>query len=618
MNKINIHSNELITKRGDILVCLFLIMVTLAVYWQLQNFDFVNYDDPLYVYANLHVQEGLTSDSITWAFTTTHAGNWHPLTWLSHMLDCQLYGLNPGWHHITNLFLHIANTLLLFVVFRRMTGSLWQSGFVAALFALHPLRVETVAWVSERKDVLSSFFWILTMWSYISYTKHPAVNRYILVAFFLTLGLMSKPMLVTLPFVLLLLDFHPLNRFQLPASYSSTNSQKRSIAFRLVFEKIPLFVLVAMSSTVTFYAQRYTGAVVSLDVITLKARIANALVSYLKYIVKTLYPSNLAVFYPYTGMLPWWKIAGTCLILVSISFLAVRAVKQSPYFAVGWLWYLGTLVPVIGLVQVGGQSMADRYTYVPLIGIFFIIVWGVPELMARLRYRKVWLTTSATFVLTVLMAMTWKQVGYWANSITLFEHTLRITSNNYIVHNNLGNAFYEQGRTAEAIEHYLQALRINPDHEKAHYNLGNALYKRGRTAEAIEHYLQALRINPDHVEAHYNLGNALYKRGRTAEAIEHYLQALRINPDFEKAHYNLGYALGKWGRTAEAIEHYLQALRINPNYVEAHNNLGNAFLHKGDVEGAIAHFREALRINPDYILAKNNLKKAFLIQEQNK
>jgi len=581
MTRINIRSKEFIIKHHDMLVSLFIIIATFAVYWQVRNFHFVDYDDNKYIYENLHVQKGLTLESITWAFTTIQANYWHPLTWLSHMLDCQIYGNNPGGHHYTSLLFHIANALLLFIVFRKMTGRLWQSAFIAALFALHPLHVESVAWVSERKDVLSFFFWMLTMWSYIGYVKHQVFYKYVLVVLFFVLGLMSKPMLVTLPFVLLLLDFYPLNRFKIKLSDNSTNFQHRSNTFRLILEKIPLFVLATISSAITFYAQKKCGAVGSLEVYPIKVRIANALLSYVKYIGKMVYPTELAVLYPHPGMLPWWKITGACLILVFISFLAIRIVKQSPYFAMGWLWYLGTLVPVIGLVQVGRQSMADRYTYVPLIGIFIIIAWGVPELVAKWRYRKILLTMLATVFITILMAMTWKQTGYWENSITLFEHTLKITSNNYVSHNNLGLALYEQGRESEAIEHFVQALRIKPDCSEAHNNLGFALYKQGRESEAIEHYLQTLRIKPDYWQAHLNLGVALDKQGCTADAIEHYLQAIRIKPDCEKAHNSLAIALSR----------------------------------KGDIEGAIAHFKKALRINPDNIQVKNKLKKALIIKQ---
>jgi len=509
MTRINDRSKEFIIKHRDMLVCLFLIISTAAVYWQVRDFQFVNFDDDKYIYQNRHVQEGLTLESITWAFTTIHAKNWHPLTWLSHMLDCKIYGNNPGGHHYTNLLFHIANTLLLFLVFRKMTGCLWQSAFIAALFALHPLHVESVAWVSERKDVLSTFFWMLTMWSYIWYVEHPIVHRYLLVVLLLALGLMSKPMLVTLPFVLLLLDFYPLNRFKFQLSDNSANSRQKSNTFRLILEKIPLFILVAMASAVTFYAQKKGGAVRSLEIYPIKVRIANAMVSYVKYIGNMVYPSDLTVLYPHPGLLPWWKISFACLLLASISFLAIRTAKQKPYFAMGWLWYLGTLIPVIGLVQVGKQSMADRYTYVPLIGIFIIIAWGVPEFMAKWRYRKICLTMSGTVVITILMAMTWKQVGYWRNSITLFEHPLKITSNNYLPHNNLGCALDKRGHTAEAMEHYLQALQIKPDFWNAHYNLAVDLFRVGDIDGAIDHFRKAVQLKPDNIQAKEKLKEAL-------------------------------------------------------------------------------------------------------------
>jgi tetratricopeptide (TPR) repeat protein len=648
MTKANTHSKNFFSKRRDILVCMFLVLSTLSVYWQVHNYDFVNFDDDKYVSDNRHVQVGLTLESITWAFTTNHVSNWHPLTWLSHMLDCQFYGINPGRHHLTNLLFHIANTLLLFFVFRKMTGHLWQSTFVASLFALHPLHVESVAWISERKDVLSTFFWLLTMWSYILYVQHPRVDKYLLVLLFFILGLMAKPMLVTLPFVLLLLDFYPLYRFH--KSADSNNSYQRPIVFRLVLEKIPLFVLVVMSSAMTFYAQKHGGSVASLDTIPIQARIANALVSYVYYILKMIYPSKLAVLYPHSVILPWWQVTGACLLLLSISFLAIRVIKQSPYFVVGWLWYLGTLVPVIGLVQVGSQSMADRYTYIPLIGIFIIIIWSIAEFVTRWNDKKIILPTIATAILFVFMTITFLQVGYWENSITLFEHTLEVTSNNRTAHNNLGLALQEQGRIDDAIKHYLEALRIKPDYEDAHNNLGLALQEQGRIDDAIKHYLEALRIKPDYEDAHSNLGVALREQGRIDDAIKHYLEALRIKPDLEEAHnnlgialqeqgriddaikhylealrikpdygethYNLGNALKEQGRIDDAIKHYLEALRIMPDYEDAHNNLAIALFHKGDIDGAIDHFRKALQINPNYIHAKNNLKKALMLQKQ--
>ena len=601
------HLNATFSLQREGLVCLLIVIATLTVYWQVQNFDFVNFDDDQYVAENFHVQEGLTLKSIHWAFTAMHASNWHPVTWLSHILDCQLYGLNPGRHHLTNLLIHIANSLLLFCVFIKMTRCVWQSAFVAALFALHPLHVESVAWISERKDVLSTFFWMLTMWSYVRYVERPKLSQYLWVVFFFILGLMSKPMLVTLPFVLLLLDYWPLNRLQVDPSGTVDSPQQRSIALRLGWEKVPLFILVAVSSTMTFYAQKHGKALASLDALALKTRIANALVAYLKYIEKMLYPAKQAVLYPYPAILPWWQVVGAFLLFLSISYVAIRLIRQRPYFVVGWLWYVGTLVPVIGLIQVGNQAMADRYTYVPFIGLFVIVAWGVPALWAHRKHSKKWFTALATVTLAFLMAVTWKQVGCWRNSITLFEHTLKNTTQNYRAHNNLGLALVAQNRIEEAIDHYLQALRIRSSFEKAHNNLGLALVALGRIDQAIEHYLQALRIKSDYFEVHVNLGVALGHQDRTKEAVGHFLQALRIKPDDVGAHNNLGFALARQGRTDEAIEHYLQALRIKPNYLKAIYNLGAAMYKQGRTEEAVGYLLQAVQINPESAEAHYNL-----------
>ncbi len=620
MTRINNRSKEFIIKHRDILVCLILVMVTLAVYWRVQNYDFINFDDNVNITENIHLKAGMTIDNIIWSFTeaTQITNYWVPLTWLSFILDFELYGMNPGGYHVTNVLFHIASVLLLFVVLRKMTGSLWRSGFVAVLFALHPTHVESVAWISERKDVLSAFFWILTMWSYVWYVNRPRSSRYLTVLLVFFMGLMAKPMLVTLPFVLLLLDYWPLCRFQFGQLGSESNSQQLSAVFRLVLEKLPFFIIIAIISVVTFLTQKEGGVMAPFDFLPVRIRIANTLVFYISYIGKMILPINLAVLYPYPMMQSLWKVTAAGLFLVVISLLAYRTNRQHPYFIVGWLWYIGTLIPVIGFVLIGPHGMADRYTYIPFIGLFIVIVWGVPELVAQWRHRKIWLATLATVVLTILMAMTLKQVAYWENSITLFEHTLKITSKNYVAHFNLGAALYNQGRTEEAIEHYLQALRIKPDYVNAHNNLGVALYNQDRTEEAIEHYLQALRIKPDYEKAHNNLGNALFNQGLTEEAIEHYLQALRIKPDYVDAHYNLGVALFNQGRTEEAIEHYLQVLRIKPDYEKAHNNLGIVLFRTGNIEGAIAHFREALRINPDLSHTKNNLNKLLMMQQQNK
>ncbi|MDH3838255.1 MAG: tetratricopeptide repeat protein [Desulfobacteraceae bacterium] len=543
------HIETFFCKRLNVLICLFLVIATLAVYWQVKGYEFVNYDDSRYVYNNGYVQAGLTLKGVIWAFTATHASNWHPLTWLSHMLDCQLFGLNPGWHHLTNVFFHIANTLLLLFVLRRMTGALWRSFFVAALFALHPLHVESVAWVAERKDVLSTFFWLLTMWGYARYVERPGLGRYLLILLFFALGLMAKPMLVTLPFVLLLLDYWPLERFQFGGAEtigdSHGDSQLGSTAHRLVWEKIPLFLLTVVSSVVTFLIQQSSGAAGSLVQYPLVVRIANGLVSYARYIGKMILPSHLAVLYPHPGMLPWWQVAAACLLLVSISLLVIKSAKRRPYFVLGWLWYIGTLVPVIGFVQVGAQAMADRYTYVPLVGLFIMISWGVSELVAELHYGKIGLAAIGVAILSILMGTTWFQVRCWKNSITLFRHSLDVAGESYVVHNNLGNALLSKGRSEEAIAQYRKALRLKPDFMLWYYNWGNALVTQGKLDEAIRRYSEALLIDPDYAEAHNSLGVALLHKGEINEAITHFREALRIRPGNIVVYTNLQVALAK-------------------------------------------------------------------------
>lgn len=462
--------------RLERLVCLLLIVATLAVFQQLPEYDFVNIDDYYYVTENVHVTRGLTREGIIWAFTTLHANNWHPLTWLSHMLDCQLFGLKPGMHHLTNLLLHMANSTLLLLVLKRMTGALWRSAFAAALFALHPLHVESVAWVAERKDVLSTLFWLLTVWGYAGYVEYPGRNRYLLVLLFFALGLMAKPMLVTLPFILLLLDYWPLGRVKLWESREGgSGGIQRSSALHLVREKIPFFALTLASGIVTVVAQYKGGAVRSLNLLPLDVRIANALVSYVGYIGKMIWPQHLAIFYPHPGALPTWQVVGAGLLLLSLSIILLRAAGRFPYLGVGWLWYLGTLVPVIGLVQVGDQAMADRYTYVPLIGLFVLIAWGIPDLMARWRYRQIALTISAVIVVFCCTVSTWSHVKHWRNGTALFTHAVNVTADNALAHDGLGFALARQGRLDEAIAHYSEALRIKPGYAKARYNLEHAL-----------------------------------------------------------------------------------------------------------------------------------------------
>jgi Flp pilus assembly protein TadD len=567
-------------KRYVPLIYAVLAAATLFAYEQVRRNEFV-YDDVHYITNNPPVQAGITRESFVWAFTTSHQANWHPLTWLSHMLDCELFGLNPLGHHLPNVFLHIINSFLLFWVLKRMTGAVWRSAFVAAVFALHPLRVESVAWAAERKDVLSGFFWMVTMAAYARYVERPHITRYLPVVLSFALGLMAKPMLVTLPFVLLLLDYWPLGRFRpgsrleniKPPQTKIDAERRRTSASRLVAEKVPLFVLVAMSSVVTFVVQRSGGAMSMMGggSLTLDVRVLNALVSYLAYIGKTIYPSGLAVFYPYpTGNLPLWKPIVSAVILAWVSLVVVFAARRRRYLVVGWLWYLGTLVPVIGLVQVGAQAMADRYTYLPLIGIVIMVTWGVSELVAKWNVRGKALGAAAAIVLVALLACTRTQVGYWRNSFTLYGRAIEVTDDNYAAYYNLARAEVKTGKVDEAVAHLKQAVRIVPENPDVHCNLGVALGLQNNLDEAIAHLREAVRIKPDFAKAHNNLGIALARRGDIDEAARHCTEALRIQPDFARAHYILSYIRASQGQLDEALEHCNEALRIQPDLTDAY------------------------------------------------
>jgi len=615
----NNRGKELFFKHRDIWVCLFLIITTLSVYWSVTNYEFVNIDDTTFVTENRYTQAGITREGIKYTFKNFGA----PLSVLSHMLDCELFGLDSGRHHLTNLILHIANVVLLYLIFNLMTGTPWNSAFVAALFALHPLNVESVAWVAERNNLLSTLFGFLTIAAYVWYIRRPDFLRYMTVFLFFVLGLFSKPMLVTLPFVLLLLDYWPLDRVRLGSNnqIAPVNGKESVITkthpsispfYRLILEKIPLIAVSIFSSFWIITISKNSiaegiGGLASLERLPIKFRIANALISYVSYIGKLIYPKNLAVYYPYPKSFPAWKIVLACLLLGCITFLAIRTLRQHPWFSVGWLWYLGTLVPVIQLVQMGAYRMADRYAYVPFIGLFIIVAWGVPYLLERWRYGKILLATTAIIILSTLMTLTWNQKKYWKNSITLFEHTIEVTSDNWLAHNNLGVAFSRQNRINEAVSHLKESLRIKPHYEDAHSNLGSVLAQQGQMNKAIDHFLMALRTKPDHFRAHYNLGVTLKKIGQTDKAIAHYLEALRINPDFAATHNNLGVALADTGRIDEAIGHYLEALRIKPDNMESHINLGNALVRRGQPNEAIDHYLEALRIKPDHVEAHSNL-----------
>lgn len=598
----------------NLLISLILILAIIVVYVQVRNFDFVDFDDGLYVFENIHVQEGLTFEGLIWAFTTYHSANWHPLTWLSHMLDCELYGLNPMGHHWTNLQLHMANALLLFFILKLMTGAVWRSAFVAALFALHPLHVESVAWVSERKDVLSTFFGMLMIAAYYRYVKVSDLKNYLLIIVLLSLGLMAKPMLVTFPFVLLLLDIWPLKRFQSIDKNLQPDEAPGFIPrhyFRLVLEKVPLFIPVVISSLLTFSAQKGEGALVPFEALSIKTRFANALISYVSYVFKAIWPRNLAVYYPYpVGNLPVWQICGAALLIAGVLFGAVYLFKKYPYVAVGSFWYFGTLIPVIGLVQVSDQAMADRYTYIPLTGLFIVAAWGVSDLLAKWHFRKIFLGVSAMITLSALAVCTSSQASHWKNTIALFENAVKVTENNYRALNNLGTALVNKGNNDEAILHFAEALRINPKKTDARNNLANVLFIQGKYEEAISHYYKVLEINSEHADAHNNLAYMLSTQGRLDEAVLHYREALRINPENEKAHYNLGSILINQGKSKEAMAHFAEAIRISPDYAVAYNKIGLVLFQQGKYKKAGVFFSKAIQVDPKYAEAYRNLIKA--------
>jgi Tfp pilus assembly protein PilF len=594
------------------ILCLLLVAVTLAVYWPAVHCDFLNLDDTYYFTANPHVQTGLNPANLVWAFTTTHASNWHPLTWLSLMLDAELFGKRPAGPHFTNLLFHLANTVLLFLLLQRLTAANWRSALVAALFALHPLHVESVAWVAERKDVLSTFFGLLALLFYAGYAQgvtgdacrvtrtESILSRvtchvshfYWLAVLFFVLGLMSKPMLVTLPLVMLLLDWWPLDRM---SRVEGRGSRVRS----LVQEKIPFFLLSAISCVVTFIAQQKGGAVVSLVKISFAGRIENTFVSYARYLGKTFGPFHLAVLYPHPIHWDAGLIVFSLLLVIGLSVAAVWFGRKHPYVPTGWFWFVGTLVPVIGLVQVGIQSMADRYTYLPLIGVFLVVVWGFDE--ARVRWR---LPESLVLFLVgiFLLAGAWgtrNQLSYWRDSETLFRHTLAVTENNYLAYNNLGTCLSEKGQLAEARDCFQKSLRIKPNNVDALCNMGSVLTRSGQWNEAVDYYHRALQIAPDQADVLSNLGMVLVNQKQYAEAMANFEKALQVNPDSPSAHNNLATVLYIEHRFDEAARHFREALRLQPDNPQIYSNLGDALLQQGQTAEAVECYQEALRLNPD-------------------
>lgn len=624
------------------LIYIGLTAITWIVFSQTLGNDFINYDDNLYVYQNPSVKSGLTIPNLVTAVTRPLVGNWHPLTAISLMLDAQFFGLHASGYHFDNVLFHTVAVLLLFIVLRKMTGAVWRSAFVAALFAIHPLRVESVAWISERKDVLSGVFFMLTLGAYIRYTRQPlALGRYLFVIATFTLGLLAKSMLVTVPFVLLLLDYWPLQRFAFPFP----SGRWRAVSSRLILEKLPFLMVAAAVSVATLWAQE--PALEPSQAWPLGWRVNNALLTIWSYLRQMIWPTHLAVFYPHPeGDIPFWQVSFALLFLVVVSAAVVAWRKKYPYLVTGWFWYLGMLIPVIGLIQVGLQAHADRYTYLPQIGIYLMISWGIADLTKSWRLRPVAVGSVATLVIVVLMSVAWKQAGYWSNSERLWSHALDVTRNNFVAERGLGTALLKRGQVdqaiahqrealrlrpgdaniltnlanalvqkrefAEAIDHYRQVIRLRPNDNEAYRNLAKALLQNGATEEAVAELREALRLQPKDSDAAYSLGNAFLQKGELDEAIGHYRKAIEANPSHSAAHYNLALTLQQKGRLDEAIAEFRETLRLQPNNAEAHNNLAIILLKKGETQDAIAEWQSALQIQPQNADVHNNLAVAFL------
>jgi tetratricopeptide (TPR) repeat protein len=576
-----------------------LAVLVFAAFGQTSRHGFINFDDNDYVYQNPVVSRGLTRQGLAWAFGV-HAVNWHPLTWISHMVDCQIYGLRPGGPHLTNVLLHLAAVILLFFALRRATGALWRSAFVAAVFAIHPLRAESVAWVAERKDVLSGLFFMLTLLAYLNWVRQPTARwRYGLVLVLYTLGLMSKPMLVSLPLVLLLLDYWPLQR-KLPFA-------------RLLIEKLPMLALSVAAGLATIFAQ--SSNIGSLESYSFPMRLANAAVSCAIYLRQMIYPAGLGLFYPYPHLgLPAGEIALATLALLAISAVVWMQRRRQPWLAVGWLWFLIMLLPVLGIIQMGRQAHADRYTYLPQIGLYLALTWSAWNWLEKRASNRIIAGVASVLVLGGLLLCAHRQAAYWKDSETIWAHTVAVTKNNEPAHLNLGAALLLEGRVDDAIAEFQTALSLNATVPEAHYDLASAYLQEGRVDEAAPELTEALRLDPDFAAAHFSLGNIFFQRRQWNDAIAHYQAALKIRPAYLEARLNLANALMESGRADDAIDQFRAALQLAPDNAQAENNLGNALMQKGRLAEAITHFHAALQLRPDYQKAYVNLHNALLRQ----
>jgi len=636
------------------LVALVLVVATVLVYAPVRHHEFIDFDDGGYVYENEIVQKGLSADSIKWAFTLVNSDEktyWHPVAWLSHMLDCQLFGLNPGAHHLSNLFYHLLNIMLLYLVLFRMTGAVWKSAFVAAMFAIHPVNVDSVAWIAERKNLLSTTFWMLTMLAYVYYAARPGLWRYLMMTVVFTLGLMAKPMLVTLPCALLLLDFWPLYRCKWsrerwldevalpPSDFPAFHTASIS---RLILEKIPLLALSFTAMALSFISLEKNSQILNEIVQPMGLRIANALVSYAHYLWKMVWPANLAVFYPFPTEIPLWQPMAAGVALITATGLVIAYSRKKPYLATGWFWYVGTLTPVIGIIQGGlWPQIAERWAYVPFVGVFILLAWGVPDLAGRLRWNQRIVAILGLAVIGLFATLTTGQLKHWKNSKTLFQHTLNVTESNFMAHLHVGHFFFDQDDTAKAIENYRQAIEIMPnfnnayealgdtyvslkDDEKAFfyyhkallnspssvgvfYKIGNLYAQMGRYDQAVRYFKDIIAFSPDDPTGHNNLGAAYLYMGDSTAALQNLKKAIALQPDYPEAFYNLGLVASKIGDIGQAMAHFQKAVALNPDYGNAHSSLGKIFFQSGNMDQAMVHFRQAARITPDNATTHYNI-----------
>jgi protein O-mannosyl-transferase len=592
--------------RTEIWICLFFIISIFLLYFQVIHHSFTSFDDKLYVTGNPDVLKGFTSDSFARAFKFTEKGDltyWHPLSTISHMIDYELFGLQSGGHHFSNLCIHLLNTLLLFLLFSSMTQKIWQSAFMAALFAFHPINVDTIAWIAERKNLLSTFFWLLTMLTYLFYCRKPGFHTYISVILCMITGLLCKPMLVTLPCVLLLMDFWPLERIKRSPSFRIQDN------IHLILEKIPLFALSIIWTQLSSLSMQRLNVEIPIDQNPIDIRIANAIITYVKYIQKIVWPYNLAIYYPFPqSMPPTWQIIFALIFLSLMTFLMFSFLKNMPWLTIGWLWYFGTLIPVIGLLQNGlWPEMADRWAYIPTIGLFIIIAWGVPALLAGLQKEKFVISMFSAAFLIIIVITTWNQIKYWSSNQKLFSHAIEVTKNNPVSQYNLANEFQNEKNYLKAINHYNEALKMKPDAAKIHNNLGNAYAKIKKYEKAITHYNESLKLESDVSDTHNNIGNAFLHLSQFEKALYHYTKAIQIDPKSETSYFNMGLLLEKQNKHNMAINYFSKSIQLKPDNAEAHLALGNSLVEVGRLIDAEKHYSEAIALDSTIEDAKINL-----------